>query len=354
MATPLASLDALVHPHQIEVQEFGSYALVIDARSAEAYQDDHIPGAVNVPVGPRDRPVREPVTDFTGVRDSEPGVPYVLAAHVRRLEAGGAVLVYCDRGGLDSQVWSEPLKAAGYYVDVLAGGWINYRRWVEAGLDVLPRALSFRVLVAPPVSGLSRIVARLTKRGEQVLDLTALAGQRLVPGLTLSVDTPPSQNAFETQLLQSLRRFDARRPVWIRISLCGFGDLVLPPSLRDVVARSVSVRLEVPLGARARAWNECLTSKGADADRLLEALSESSRPPRAETLDRWRSLYRSGQVVEALAEVITAYVEPCRVAEHWQRPPQVVTLPSLAPKALASVVDAWCGAAASSGADWTP
>ncbi|MBK7531520.1 MAG: rhodanese-like domain-containing protein [Piscinibacter sp.] len=46
----MASLDSLVHPHQMEVQEFSSYALVIDARSAEAYQEDHLPGAVNVPV----------------------------------------------------------------------------------------------------------------------------------------------------------------------------------------------------------------------------------------------------------------------------------------------------------------
>ena len=50
MPTHLASLDSLVHPHQMEVQEFASYALVIDARSAEAYQEDHLPGAVNVPV----------------------------------------------------------------------------------------------------------------------------------------------------------------------------------------------------------------------------------------------------------------------------------------------------------------
>lgn len=50
MPTHLASLDPLVHPHQIEVQEFASYALVIDARSAGAYQEDYLPGAVSVPV----------------------------------------------------------------------------------------------------------------------------------------------------------------------------------------------------------------------------------------------------------------------------------------------------------------
>jgi len=50
MPTHLASLDSLVHPHQMEIQEFASYALVIDARSAGAYQEDHVPGAVSVPI----------------------------------------------------------------------------------------------------------------------------------------------------------------------------------------------------------------------------------------------------------------------------------------------------------------
>ena len=45
-------LSSLLHPHQIEVQEFDSYALVIDARPPAEYEEDHLPGAVNLPVVP--------------------------------------------------------------------------------------------------------------------------------------------------------------------------------------------------------------------------------------------------------------------------------------------------------------
>ena len=31
-------------PHQLEVQDFASYSLVIDARSPHEYAEDHIPG----------------------------------------------------------------------------------------------------------------------------------------------------------------------------------------------------------------------------------------------------------------------------------------------------------------------
>ena len=50
MPASLASHGALVHPHQMEIQDFNLYALVIDVRPPEAFSDDHLPGAVNMPV----------------------------------------------------------------------------------------------------------------------------------------------------------------------------------------------------------------------------------------------------------------------------------------------------------------
>ena len=50
MTQSVENVSALVHPHQLEVQDWSTYALVIDARSPHEYADDHIPGAVNLPV----------------------------------------------------------------------------------------------------------------------------------------------------------------------------------------------------------------------------------------------------------------------------------------------------------------
>ena len=345
MPTHLPSLDSLVHPHQMEVQEFASYALVIDARSAEAYQEDHLPGAVNVPVVAD----RLADTQFTSMErgiaalacEAAPSMPYPLAVQVQRLSPGDAVLVYCDRGGLDSLVWAGPLKVAGFRVDVLGGGWINYRRWVSAGLELLPRALTFRPLLAPPAGGLCRVIDRLVQRGEQVIDLTALAGQRLVPGLTLQGDTPPSQAAFETALLDALRKLDAQRPVWMRMGLAGLAGLTLPPALRDALYRSFSTRLEVPVGARAIAWSDRLQAMGTGINTLLQAISASAMSPAAAVIEQWRSLTKAGKVTDALTEIIATYIDPRTEVYGWTGQLRVVRLASLTTEAVATEVDDW-------------
>ena len=339
MPTQLASLDSLVHPHQIEVQEFDSYGLVIDARSTEAYQEDHIPGAINVPVAAQRLQVPQAEGTALVACDAEPSVPYALAARLGGLSAGASVLVYCDRGGLDSLVWANPLKAMGYRVDVLGGGWGNYRRWVDAGLEVLPRALTFRRLVAPPVGGLCPVLHRLAVRGEQVLDPTDLAGQRLIPGFTLSGDLTPSQAAFDTALLDALRRFDPRRPVWVRDAMDNLGGLALAPSLRDALQRSESFRLEVPLAVRAQAWLERLGSMGTDIDALFQKIADSVVPPATTALSNWRALAGNGQLCDALVMIIKGYLQPELGPAHWTGRQHVVQLESLNSEAVELEVD---------------
>ena len=64
-----SSLALLVHPHQLEVQEFSSYALVVDARGRAEFAADHIADAINVSV--RNASLQLPPKLHTSVGDSE-------------------------------------------------------------------------------------------------------------------------------------------------------------------------------------------------------------------------------------------------------------------------------------------
>lgn len=225
---------------------------------------------------------------------------------------------------------------------MLGGGWGNYRRWVAAGLELLPRALTFRRLGAPPAGGLCRVFDRLAMLGEQVLDLTALAGQRLVPGLTLGGDEPPSQAAFDTALLDTLRRFDARRTVWVRDGLNRLGELRLPPSLRDALQRSDSLWLEVPRAVRVQAWLERLQTMGIELAALVQALTASHLPPAQSVLERWHALAGNANPRELLAASIDGHIDPCSGREQWAGAARIVRLPSLDADAVASSVAQWC------------
>jgi tRNA 2-selenouridine synthase len=328
MPSSFAPVGSLVHPHQLEIQDVSLYSLVIDARHPAAYAQDHIPGAVNVPA-----------TSAASVPALP--MPRELATHAEALARDDLVLVYCDRGGLDSESWAGPLRAAGFAVDVLGGGWGNYRRWVAAGLELLPRALSFRHLVAPPVSGLCRVLGVLARQGQQVLDISELAGQRLVPGLTLPGDAPPSQDAFETLLLDRLRGFDPDLPVWVRVGPAPLTVLTLPPALRDALARADEVVLQVPLAERARAWFERIQAMRTPLPSLLAAFSASTLPPPSSLAQQWGALDAAGHTLEALSGIIKAYIDPNNAVAGAGSHARLMNLVSLDTDAVFAAMADW-------------
>lgn len=138
MPLSLFSLRLPVHPHQLEVQEFDSYELIVDLREDERYADDHLPGAVSVPwsapvvptgaenveSAPSSAPPT-PTVDTVSV-----ALPAALESHLAPLALGAPVLVYCDRGGVDSARVVAALKHRDHKADLLPGGWPSYRRWV--------------------------------------------------------------------------------------------------------------------------------------------------------------------------------------------------------------------------------
>lgn len=341
MLTTMASLDPLVHPHQLEVQDFDDYALVIDARSAEAYAQDRVPGAIHLPV------------HRASAASSPPGeLPPGLAAHVRALHRPASILVYCDRGGLDSEVWARPLRRDGWQVDVLAGGWPNYRRWVDAGLERLPRVLTFRQLVGPPIGGVCRFLRVLRRRGEQVLDVASLAGQHLVPGLSVTGDRPVSQASFDGALLDALRRFDPARPVWVR---CGGqlpSQLRLPPAFAEAMQRAVAMKIEAPVEERARLWRHKLRATRTPVDAVLLALgaqvpSRTASIATADVVTDW-----PGGPTDLLAALIEDRIDPLDARLASARPAEVVRLASLDVGTVSAVVAAWLKAPPAARGGW--
>lgn len=324
----------LVHTYDLEVQEFSWYALVIDARSPLAFEEDHLPGAVNVPVVDEDR-AAEASTTALAAQDPA-AMPYRLGDAVSGLKSADAVLVYCDRGGRDAKLWAQPLKAAGFRVDVLGGGWINYRRWVDAGFQAIGHVLDARVLTGLPAVGLCRAVYELRERGEQVVDLAALAGQEYLPGSCWPCDRPPSQSAFETRLLHHLRGLSGGRAVWIRNTT--LGRLALPPALQAALGRGTTWRLELDLDGRAANWLRRLDAMQADAAELLVMATEVSGLTAGEVSDLWSHAVRRSGVAAGLGALLTAVVDPLvrlTTVGHTS------VLPDSSSEAVAAAVERW-------------
>jgi tRNA 2-selenouridine synthase len=277
---------------QADPASLARFDAIIDVRSPAEFAEDHVPGALNLPV-------------LTDEQRADVGTIYVQrsaflarkigAAHVARnvahhletalAECPGsfAPLVYCWRGGQRSGAMATILSQVGWRTTLLQGGYRTYRRRVSRRLYDEPCGLRFILLDGGTGSGKTEILARLAARDLQVLDLEGLAAHRgsLFGGFAGAPQ--PSQKMFESRLLTAL---DA---------------LALWTPMRT------AVRMEIiaPRAERARYLVAAYGDIVANRPALEAAFRHLPTHPGRDRLDRWRRLADAG-AFEALAEALIA------------------------------------------------
>lgn len=185
------------------------FDVVIDVRSPAEFADDHIPGAINLPalddaerarVGTIYKQVGPFEARKVGAAMVSRNVARHLDEHFADKPKGYRPLVYCWRGGQRSGSFALVLTQIGFRTTVLAGGYKTYRGEVMDGLRELAPQLRLRVLAGRTGSGKTAVLRELVDRGEQVLDLEALASHRgSLLGSEPGCPQPP-QRLFESRL----------------------------------------------------------------------------------------------------------------------------------------------------------
>jgi tRNA 2-selenouridine synthase len=335
MSSVMASVAAAVHPHQIEIQDFDVYDLIIDARSAREYSMDHLPRAVSLPAGPL-RPSSRRMEDAaqSGDQINEPPAPWAgsraaslhqqlqLRQLVCHLQPGALLLVYCSAGGRDSAIWARCLEDMGFCVDVLAGGWPVYRAWVQRGIEQLPRCLDLQGITAAPMGGLDVVVRQLVDEGEQVLLLDWVGADGGAPGFAWPSLRRTRQPRFETLLLDALRQVDASRTVWVGWCWPPSDALELPPAMTAALNRRPTMEIACTVATREQGWR-----------RLLDSLqAEPSAKLRQDLCDLlWVDLERASQSA-GIAPAVLAPLRDLIASSPHQAALQLATLFAVPPR----------------------
>ena len=185
------------------------------------------------------------------------------------------------------------------------------RRWVRAGLESLPRALSYRVLCGPTGCGKTRVLHELQRQGHQVLELEGLASHRGSLLGDLPGQPQPTQKLFDTMVLDALRRFDARRPVWLEAESKKIGNLQIPEALYEAMHQSPVVSIVAPMSERVKLWREDYPHFAMDPVEIVRKLEPLKPLVGKETLSAWMELGAAGRVDELFESVMTKHYDPC-------------------------------------------
>lgn len=299
---------------------------IIDVRAPAEFAEDHIPGAINLPVL-NDAERAEVGTIYkqdSPFRARKVGAALVAANAARHLQGPLAdklgswrPLVYCWRGGQRSGSFASILAQIGWRVELIAGGYKSYRSLVVETLYHQPFAGRMVVLDGNTGSAKTALLARLGRRGVQVLDLEDLAHHR---GSLFGAMAggQPSQKAFESALAGVLTATDPDRVLVVEAESSKVGDCRLPASLWKAMQAAPRLAVAASVEARAaylvRAYADLIT----DPTRLATVIDRLKPAHAADQIAAWQSMVEAGAFEVLAADLMARHYDP-RYSKHRAR-----------------------------------
>jgi tRNA 2-selenouridine synthase len=309
----------LKHASIVTVAQLGDFDEIIDTRSPSEFALDHVPGATNFPVlddaeRARIGTIYKQVSPFEAKKLGAALVSRNIARHIEsdfaRRARDWRPLVYCWRGGKRSGAMAHVLREIGWHAATLEGGYRAYRREVVAQLETLPRRFDYLVVCGATGSAKSRLLERLAARGAQVLDLERMACHRGSLLGDLPDEPQPPQKRFDSLLWDTLRKFDAARPVYVEAESKKIGQLQVPAALLERMREGRCIRIEAPIAERVRFLLEEYRHFLADPEGLKAKLAGLTGLYGREVISRWNA-HVDARAWEALvADLLVNHYDP--------------------------------------------
>lgn len=231
---------------------------LIDVRTPLEFEDDHIPGAFNVPLLTNEERVEiGTLYKQTGpVEARRRGLEltcarfYSMVEQIISLSAGRPIVVYCWRGGLRSLSVTMLVEMCGTPALQLVGGYKSFRTGV---IDFFARCeIASPLIVMHGMTGTGKTPFINGLDGEKwaTIDLEGLACHRGSAFGALGLTQDFTQKHFETVLWNAFRQLPADRPIVLEGESQRIGRYSLPGCLYQKMAESCKIWCYASLDTR--------------------------------------------------------------------------------------------------------
>ncbi|RNF35146.1 tRNA 2-selenouridine(34) synthase MnmH [Paracoccus methylarcula] len=299
---------------------------IIDVRSPSEFAEDHLPGAINLPVLDDEERARvgtiyKQVSPFDARKLGAALVAANAARHISEVladrDGSWKALVYCWRGGQRSGSFATILKQIGWRVDTVEGGYKSWRNLVVDRVQNGAVAAPVVVLDGNTGCGKTAILHHLAAKGVQVIDLEGLARHR---GSLFGAMAggQPGQKMFEGRLALALEGLDPARPVLVEAESSRVGDLLVPKALWRAICAAPRIRLDVPVGERAAYSARDYRDVVENPEHLSAIIASLSALHPAERIEGWLAQVKAGDWKGLAEGLMRDHYDP-RYRKHRER-----------------------------------
>lgn len=222
---------------------------LIDVRTPLEFEEDHIPGAHNVPLLTNEERV-EVGTIYKQVGPTlarRRGLEltcsrfYGMVERIFSLSAGRPIVVYCWRGGLRSHSVAMLVETCGTPARQLDGGYKSFRSHVIDYFDTCKFPSPLIVMHGMTGTGKTEFINGLNPVQWSTIDLEGIACHRGSAFGALGLAQDFTQKRFETLLWNAFRVLPADRPIVLEGESQRIGKYSLPGRLYQKMAESCKV-----------------------------------------------------------------------------------------------------------------
>lgn len=239
-----------------EFLELSESIPVIDVRSPSEYRKGHIPAACNIPlfsdderaeVGTLYKQENQQSAVIRALDIVGPKMSGLLKEGIKKAGEAKKLLVHCWRGGSRSESMAWLFGNAGIECVLLEGGYKAYRNYI---LDQLAAPRKMIILGGLTGSGKTDILAELSRTGEQVVDLEALACHKGSAFGALGQAAQPGSEHFANLLYDVLRKQDPGKRVFVEDESHNIGTVSIPDEFFRLMREAMVIALMPDISIR--------------------------------------------------------------------------------------------------------